>query len=179
MIFHKAVWEALKRNNAHSGHQADGRRSSGLTLVKAVKIGILLGLLGQTLLPDILPIADDPYFLHWIGGVLYTIGLLVAVTSRFYLGKNWADIEEAQVLSHQEVVARGIYRYVRHPIYTGDLIMLLGLELSLNSWLVLGVALLAPIVLWKTIREEKMLVTWLPGYDRYCERTKRFIPFVI
>jgi protein-S-isoprenylcysteine O-methyltransferase Ste14 len=71
-----------------------------------------------------------------------------------------------------------LYRYIRHPIYVGDLLLLAGLELSLNSWLVAGVIVMAPFVLWKAIREEQVLARALPDYDSYRMKTKRFIPFI-
>jgi protein-S-isoprenylcysteine O-methyltransferase Ste14 len=99
--------------------------------------------------------------------------------SRLQLGSNWSDIETAKVLRDQAVVAIGVYRYIRHPIYVGDLLLLIGLQLSLNSWLVIAALLISPVVLWQAITEEKMLVESLPGYGAYCMRTKRFIPFVV
>jgi protein-S-isoprenylcysteine O-methyltransferase Ste14 len=147
--------------------------------VKAVKIGILVGIVVQTLSPEILPITTEPSAIRMVGVIIFTLGLLVAVLSRIHLGNNWSDIETGQVLREQAVVNKGVYAYVRHPIYVGDLLLLLGLELSLNSWLVLAVAVLAPIVLWKAVREEKMLVNDLPGYRVYCSQTKRFIPFIV
>ncbi|MEZ5428813.1 MAG: isoprenylcysteine carboxylmethyltransferase family protein [Pyrinomonadaceae bacterium] len=176
LIIHKAVWEILRKKSAE---QPKEKQSMGLLAVKAVKIGILLGIIVQTLLPDILPISADPFPFRVAGTLIYTLGLLTAIAARFQLGDNWANIETGQVLDRQQVVARGIYGFIRHPIYTGDLLLLLGLELALNSWLVLGVLVLAPVVLLKAIKEEQMLVRELSGYEAYCARTKRFIPFVI
>jgi protein-S-isoprenylcysteine O-methyltransferase Ste14 len=175
LVFHKAVWEALKRG-------APGRRADGgpLTLVKLAKIGILAGIIVQCLLPfDLLPMfAERAPLALWSGLALYTAGLLVAVTARIQLGRNWSDIEVAHLQRDHAVVSSGPYRYIRHPIYTGDLLLLFGLELALNSWLVLGVAALAIAVSQKAAREEKDLSGGLPAYAAYCRRTKRFIPFV-
>ncbi|HEV8525468.1 MAG TPA: hypothetical protein VGQ71_13300, partial [Terriglobales bacterium] len=66
----------------------------------------------------------------------------------------------------------------RHPIYVGDLLLLVGLELALNSWLVMAVLGLVPFVLRKAILEERILAERLPGYGEYIRRTKRFIPYV-
>jgi protein-S-isoprenylcysteine O-methyltransferase Ste14 len=132
----------------------------------------------QTLSPEFLPITDDPATLRTIGAVLFTIGLGTALAGRFYLGDNWLDIEAAAVKARQVTVSRGIYRFVRHPIYSGDLILLFGLELALNSWAVVGVCLLVPVVFYKAVREESLLRTTLEGYERYCASTKRFIPFI-
>ncbi|HKZ78777.1 MAG TPA: isoprenylcysteine carboxylmethyltransferase family protein [Pyrinomonadaceae bacterium] len=149
-----------------------------LVFVKTTKILILLGIAAQTFLPDIFPIFSQPIAIRFLGAGIYTIGLLVAIVGRIQLGDNWADIERAQVHSHQAVVLNGMYAYIRHPIYVGDLLLLVGLELSLNSWLVLGVLLLAPVVIWRAAREERMLAAKLPEYQIYCAQTKRFIPFV-
>lgn len=178
LILHKAVWEYMKRR---SGDSPKTSTPAGpvVTAMKAIKIMILLGILAQTLLPDILPITTSPMLLRLIGAAIYTIGLITALLGRLQLGTNWSDIETAQVLSRQQVVSDGLYRYIRHPIYIGDVILLTGLELSLNSWLVLGVALMTPFILWKAVREEEMLAATLTGYDDYRERTKRFIPFVV
>ncbi len=137
---------------------------------------MLLGLLAQTVLPEILPISDRPENLSWIGAVLYTIGLFVAIAGRVQLGKNWSNIEEATVLKEQRVVDRGVYRFIRHPIYSGDMLLVAGLELALNSWLILGVPILFLLTRSKVIREEGMLRNSLPGYDTYCGRTGRFFP---
>jgi protein-S-isoprenylcysteine O-methyltransferase Ste14 len=76
------------------------------------------------------------------------------------------------------LVAHGIYRWVRHPIYAGDLLLLLGLELALNSWAALGVLPLALYVRQKAAGEERDLARTLAGYDDYCRRTARFLPFL-
>jgi protein-S-isoprenylcysteine O-methyltransferase Ste14 len=175
LVLHKVVWEVLRKKGKEKPVEI---KSLSLTAVKAVKVVILLGILLQIWLPNVLPISAEPFLLQVSGVAIYTIGLLTAIAARFQLGDNWANIETGQVLSRQEVVAKGVYAYVRHPIYIGDLLLLLGLELALNSWLVLGVLILAPIVMLMAIKEERMLTDALPGYGAYCERSKRFIPFV-
>jgi protein-S-isoprenylcysteine O-methyltransferase Ste14 len=179
LLTHKLVWELLKRRPVNETRKAKRSSSGSLAPVKVVKIAMLLGIIAQTLAPEILPIANDASALRIVGASVFTVGLLMAVLSRIHLGGNWSDIEAGRVLHEQAVVSRGIYAYVRHPIYVGDLLLLFGLELSLNSWLVLAVVLLAPVVLWMAIREEKMLVEGLPGYRVYCAQTKRFIPFIV
>lgn len=178
LVVHKALWEALKRRSS-GGAAKRAPQPLSLKLVKGVKVAILLGVVAQTMAPEILPISSSPFWLRVAGVLIYTAGLIIAALGRVQLGDNWSDIETAQVLREQSVVSRGLYRYIRHPIYVGDLLLLAGLELSLNSWLALAVGLLAPVVLLKAVGEEKMLMKSLPGYDAYCARTKRFIPFVV
>lgn len=179
LVLHKLVWEAMKRRRGPSGAARPSGAGFDRRLIKAVKVAVLLGIAAQTWMPDILPISADAHGLRLAGVAVYTLGLLVAVAARVQLGRNWSDLEDAGVKPDQAVVSRGLYGYVRHPIYVADVALLIGLELSLNSWLVLPALALAPMVLRRAVQEERMLMTALPGYNAYCERTKRFIPFVV
>jgi protein-S-isoprenylcysteine O-methyltransferase Ste14 len=175
LLTHKFVWEILKRRD-RLPYGSRERKPLRVRLVKAVKVAILLGIVAQTFLPEVLPIAADPPGLVWAGTAIFTAGLAVALAGRLQLGRNWSDIEAGSVRRGHAVVDTGIYRYIRHPIYVGDLALLLGLEMALNSWLVLGVVLLAPVVLRQAVREERKLAGMLPGYAEYCRRTGRFVP---
>jgi len=176
LVGHKVLWEWMKRRPAPPTTIPSLRTR----LVKLVKIAVLVGIAAQTLAPEILPIGDDGAVARrWAGVAIYTVGLATALAARLQLGDNWSDIESARVDSGHTLVARGVYSLIRHPIYTADLALLLGLQLALNSWLVLGVAALAPLVLYKAVREERMLAEQLAGYSDYCRRTKRFIPYVV
>ena len=87
-------------------------------------------------------------------------------------------LEDYRVLPEQSIVNRGIYGYIRHPIYTGDILLLFGLELALNSWLVLGVPVLIIIIVRQALAEEEILSKSFSDYDAYRARTNRFIPFI-
>jgi protein-S-isoprenylcysteine O-methyltransferase Ste14 len=180
MVFHKALWETMKRRQGGAQPAGTERLPLKTRLVKLVKLLILAAIIGQTVLPmDILPISSNPEILRLAGLLIFTLGLLTAVAARVQLGANWSDIEEGKVADRHTVVSSGIYRYIRHPIYTGDILLLLGLELCLNSWLVLGLVLLVPVVTRQAIREEQKLLTALPDYAEYMRRSKRFIPFLV
>jgi protein-S-isoprenylcysteine O-methyltransferase Ste14 len=176
LVLHKAIWEILKRADRPALRAAVPLR---LRVVKVVKILVLAFLLVQTLFLDILPISGAPAQLHLVGGAFYLLGLSLAITARMQLGRNWLDLENFDVRPTQTIVDRGIYRYVRHPIYTGDLLLVTGLELVLHSWLVLGVVPLALVIVRQVLAEETLLSRAFPSYARYCAETKRFIPFVV
>ena len=182
MVAHKLVWEVMKRRGGRGASGGGGATQLRARLAKLVKLLILVGIVVQVLLPEdwmpALVIQEQPRLLRLVGLTLFTGGSVVAILARIQLGANWSDIETATVLEDQQVVDRGIYHYIRPPIYTGDLLLLLGLELSLNSWLVIGVVLLAPVVLRQAVREERMLIDEFPGYAEYCLRTKRFVPYL-
>jgi protein-S-isoprenylcysteine O-methyltransferase Ste14 len=180
LLLHKAVWEMMKVRGLGPAEKPDSEKIRPLKarVLSAVKVGILIAILVQTLAPDFLPLSQDPGVVRTIGLLFYTLGLAAAVTARVQLGRNWSDIEKAHLQEDHALVARGLYRYVRHPIYGGDLMMLFGLELALNSWCVLGVIALIVYVRRQAIREERQLLRALPGYDQYCRRTTRFLPFL-
>lgn len=166
--------EALKKQ----GPRPASRRKR-VSLAKVVKGGVQLFLAVQTLLLLILPITDHPAGVRAAGCAVFFLGILTTIISRRQLGRSWVDLEEAQILPTHELVTHGIYRYIRHPIYTADLLLFVGLQLALNSWLVLGVIPLLPILFWRTTREEIQLSAAFPGYAEYQGRTKKFIPFVV
>jgi protein-S-isoprenylcysteine O-methyltransferase Ste14 len=176
---HKILWELLKRGHHQSSRQKVTKAPLFLQIVKAGKIAVTIGLFFQLFLPEILPITDNALVPRIVGIFFYTFGLLIAILARLELGNNWSDIETGLVKPNHMLVNRGVYRYVRHPIYAGDLAMLLGFELCLNSWLVLAVVILAIPTIYRAVREEKVLAETVNGYQAYRERTKRFIPFLI
>lgn len=174
LLLHKAVWEVMK--NGKRGSDAPRRETFKTRLVSLAKVAILCGLIFQAFHPGFLPITQDATTIRAVGIALYTLGLLLAITARIQLGRNWSDIEKSRVVSGHALVARGVYRYIRHPIYTGDLLLLAGFELALNSWIVVCVAAVALYVREQAVSEERTLISSIPGYDRYSRETGRFLP---
>jgi protein-S-isoprenylcysteine O-methyltransferase Ste14 len=84
------------------------------------------------------------------------------------------------VESGQTVVSHGLYRFVRHPMYVGNVIMMIGIPLALGSYW--GLLFVIPGALVLTLRifdEEKLLNRELPGYPEYAERVRyRLVPYV-
>jgi protein-S-isoprenylcysteine O-methyltransferase Ste14 len=177
LLLHKAVWEIMKRRE----HRLQAKKGQPLKtrLTSGAKLAVLGAIVVQIILArDLLPISHAPTAIRAAGLLLYTLGWVTAVTARVQLGRNWSDIERSYVKQDHALVAHGLYRVVRHPIYTGDLLLLLGLELALNSWAALGVVAVAVYVRQQAIREERNLLEKIPGYDQYCRRTSRFVPFL-
>ncbi|MCI0591205.1 MAG: isoprenylcysteine carboxylmethyltransferase family protein [Gammaproteobacteria bacterium] len=179
LVLHKLLWEVLKKRDTDSKDRQVLSKKRSVWFVKFIKTMVLLFLVVQTLFLDLFPISDQPTLFRIIGTMIYFVGLITAVIGRLQLGKNWVDLEEYQVLPGQSVVTYGIYRYVRHPIYTGDILLLIGLELALNSWLVLGAFIPLLIAIRQALEEEALLLQKFPKYRAYCTETKRFIPFVL
>jgi protein-S-isoprenylcysteine O-methyltransferase Ste14 len=85
-----------------------------------------------------------------------------------------------QVEAEQEVVTSGPYRFVRHPMYLGLILLYLCMPLALGSYVALpAFALLVPLVLYRLLNEEGLLRRELAGCTEYCLRTRfRLLPYV-
>jgi protein-S-isoprenylcysteine O-methyltransferase Ste14 len=82
--------------------------------------------------------------------------------------------------AEQKVVSTGPYAVVRHPMYIGALIMLLGVPLALGSWWgLLTVIPMKLVIVFRLLDEEKFLTKNLSGYSEYKNKVKyRLVPFV-
>jgi protein-S-isoprenylcysteine O-methyltransferase Ste14 len=118
-----------------------------------------------------------PGALSIVGDVLIAAGLgVVAVVFR----ANTFTAATIQVDQGQQLISTGPYAVVRHPMYAGALVMLIGLPLALGSWWSnVPVAALAAIIAWRATDEERVLVASLPGYAEYRTKVRaRLIPGV-
>ncbi|MBK5294163.1 MAG: isoprenylcysteine carboxylmethyltransferase family protein [Acidobacteriia bacterium] len=168
LVIHKVLWEAMRLRA--------GQARETFQPIKAVKIAALAVLFAQLFIPPVLPIGGPPVWLPVFGVTLYTIGLVIAILGRVQLGNNWSNVESATVLPSQNLVRRGLYGHVRHPIYLGDVMLVIGFQLALGSWLVLLGLPLGAYVWRKARQEESLLLARLPGYVAYLASTGRFLP---
>lgn len=85
-----------------------------------------------------------------------------------------------KIQKDQRVIDSGPYAFVRHPMYTSTLFLLVGMPLLLDSWwgLLLSIVFILGVA-WRAVHEERALASELPGYDDYAQRVRwRLIPFV-
>lgn len=113
-----------------------------------------------------------------IGTVVFATGLAVAIWARVILGRNWG-MPTTQRLE-PELITSGPYGSIRHPIYTGILLGIIGTGLVIN-YVGLGVAIvLTGYFLWAATVEERNLTETFPSaYPAYRARTKMLIPFLL
>lgn len=113
-----------------------------------------------------------------IGTVIFATGLVVAIWARVILGRNWG-MPTTQRLE-PELITAGPYAVVRHPIYTGILLGVLGTGLVIN-FIGLGIAVIvgAYFVWAATVEERNLTETFPSAYPAYRARTKMLIPFLL
>jgi protein-S-isoprenylcysteine O-methyltransferase Ste14 len=116
--------------------------------------------------------------LSGIGVALWAAGLGVAVWARLYIGRNWGMPMTRR--EAPDLVTTGPYRYVRHPIYTGIILGVLGTALATTLYGLIAVAVLTGFFSYSATREESFLIEEFPDtYPAYKARTKMLIPFVL
>ena len=113
----------------------------------------------------------------FVGDAVVLLGLLIIF---FVFRENTFTAQTVEVEAGQKVISTGPYAVVRHPMYVGGLIFMLGIPLALGSWCgLLAIVLFAPALSWRILDEEKLLAKDLPGYAEYRQRVKyRLVPFV-
>ena len=119
------------------------------------------------------PALDALCVILLIGGLAFTLWARVA------LGANWSGTVTIQ--QGHELISTGPYALVRHPIYTGILMMMLGTALTLANVGALVAFALAIVLLWTKLRLEERLMreTFGEEYCAYQRRVKALIPGVL
>ena len=121
--------------------------------------------------------SDVPVPLYLIADALVLTGYAIIVVA---MSQNTFATAILEIQDGQKVMDQGLYKLVRHPMYTGGLGFLLFSPLALGSYWGLIPFLMVPVLLVKRIRdEEELLKKELPGYGEYCKKTRyRLIPFI-
>ena len=138
-------------------------------------IGWIAAFLGATWVAGHFPEAWHP--LASLGLAMMWAGLAVRIWSIATLGASFRTTVEVD--AGQRLVDTGPYRFVRHPSYTGILLLAIGYGLTLGGWLALAILLIVPLA--TTIRriaveEAAMAEVMGDPYQAYKQRTKRLLP---
>ena len=103
-----------------------------------------------------------------VGGTAWSVGSLRS------LGRNLSVIAQAR-----EVVEHGPYRWIRHPLYTGEIVSPLGLAIAAGTVTAAGAWItLVALQVYRALREEEVLIGTLPTYAAYRTRTAALLPGV-
>jgi protein-S-isoprenylcysteine O-methyltransferase Ste14 len=113
-----------------------------------------------------------------IGAVVFVSGLALAIWARVHLGRNWGMPMTERV--EPELITSGPYRLIRHPIYTGLLLGILGTALATNLVGLIVAAVMCGVFYRAATVEERNLIAAFPtAYPAYRDSTKKLIPFIL
>jgi len=150
-----------------------GQRGGGWVVLQSVLVAVIvvLGIAGPAW----------PSAVHWpvkvVGILLAVAGTVVMVLAARALGSGFTPFPRPR--DPGGLVDSGPYAVVRHPVYTGGILLFAGISLALSPWALLGTSALAVLWALKSRVEERFLAVRYPGYAEYRARTRfRLVPFV-
>lgn len=119
--------------------------------------------------------SNVPIFVIVIAEIWVCIGYIFVV---LVFKENRYASRIIEVEKGQKVIQSGPYRFVRHPMYLGSILMYIASPLALGSyWAMIPAAFIIPVLIARIINEEKVLTKELEGYSEYKQKTRyRLIP---
>lgn len=118
-----------------------------------------------------------PSWTGWLGSVAMAAAVGLLWKSHADLGTNWSPA--LQILPDHALVTKGVYSYIRHPIYTATWLAALAQALLLANWIagLAGLVLFLPVYVLRVPKEEKMMLQQFgSAYQDYMRRTGRLLP---
>jgi protein-S-isoprenylcysteine O-methyltransferase Ste14 len=175
-----SVYWAVKKPEVLRRRMKAGPTAEARPAQKLIVAGIYLwftGLLVVSALDHRFGWSDVPTAVIVLGNVLVVVGLGIAL---LVVQQNSYAAANITVEADQKVVSTGLYGLVRHPMYSGSLIMAAGTPLALDSYW--GLVFIIPgliVLAYRIIDEEKMLNQELAGYPEYTQEVRsRLVPGV-
>ncbi len=172
------IWRGTRRTPG----QAAGKYTSWLRSLPFYLFATLLFLGAGLLLWCPLPFELAPQVRIIVlaaGALLYFPGLAFVLWGRLALGKMYfvSTSQAVQLFAGHELVTSGPFAIVRHPMYLGLILAALGGLLIYQTWTMVVFSLLAPLVLRRSRREERVLAAVFGAqWQEYCQRVPAFLP---
>jgi protein-S-isoprenylcysteine O-methyltransferase Ste14 len=149
-----------------------------LTIALTLPVAALLAVPGSWLPWLSARFLPDTMLSYALGLLIVIAGLAFAVWARFHLGRNWSGT--VTVKEDHALVCSGPYAIVRHPIYTGLLVAILGTAIVFGEWRgLVAFCFLTAAYLLKLRREERFMAESFPvAYRRYRAQVPALVPFL-
>ena len=117
----------------------------------------------------------DNDFFSYIGISVSAIAISLFISSKVTLGKNYSPCYDQR--KPKNITSSGLYKYVRHPIYSANILLLIGTFIISGSYLMLiNIFLLSLFYAISAYREEKYLINNFDYYNKYSKKTGMFLP---
>jgi protein-S-isoprenylcysteine O-methyltransferase Ste14 len=150
------------------------------TQLAGVRLGIILVIL-LLIRPRVFKghatATGNPWLLG-TGLAIFVLGLALAVWARVYLGRNWGMPMSQR--ADPELVTTGPYGRVRHPIYSGIILGMVGTAIAVSLYWLIGVVILGAYFLISAVVEERTMAKLFPAaYPPYKRATRMLIPYIL
>jgi protein-S-isoprenylcysteine O-methyltransferase Ste14 len=152
---------------------------TGWTRLAGVRVGIILVvllLLRLRLFKGHGAVTTNPW-LQGIGLALFVMGLALAVWARVYIGRNWGMPMSQK--DDPELVTSGPYHAIRHPIYSGIILAMVGTTIAVSLYWLIAVVLVGAYFVYSAVMEERYMTERFPDtYPAYKHSSKMLIPLI-
>ena len=147
---------------------------------KVIMLFASLGFVGLLVVPALdhrFAWSHMPASMALVGDALLLLGWIAIF---FVFRANTFTSATIELAPDQKVISTGPYALVRHPMYAGAIVMILGIPIALGSWWgVLILVAMMPVLIWRMFDEEKFLARNLAGYADYQKEVRyRLMPLV-
>jgi protein-S-isoprenylcysteine O-methyltransferase Ste14 len=161
---------------AKPGQSRSGYFSGGFVALRVGIFLVVLVLLRFRVLKGH-EVATTALWLQAVGLALFFMGLGLAIWARLYLGRNWGMPMSRK--EDPELVTTGPYSSIRHPIYTGIILAMIGTTLAVSVYWLVAVVLLGAYFIYSAVTEERTMASLFPdSYPAYKQSTKMLVPFI-
>ena len=151
---------------------------AGALPYRLVTIAAVLLIFPFKVTAQVLPTPMVPWspLLFRLGAALTALGIAFACWARFHLGQNWSG--NVTIKADHELIRTGPYARIRHPIYTGILIALLGTSVATDAWRCAVGLVLAYAGFWLKARREEAVLAGEFGvkFEEHLRETGMFFP---
>lgn len=177
LVYFVYSWATLR--NVRAVKRREGVRPR---IVRAISLACVAALIGLPHFPvAVLSRRFIPAgaWTFWSGAVLTAFGLLFSLWGRHHLGQNWSVA--VTVKEGHELITSGPYALVRHPLYAGLVVALLGCVVAVGEWRGLLAMALAISVFWTKLRLEErwMREQFGESYEAYSRRVAALVPYIL
>lgn len=169
---------------AYTAEKSKPKNKEGFSIIRLFSGKVLFMLevliLIQLMRYTVWKIPNASFFFSLVGLLITLVGLIICLIARKTLGDNWTNAYEYQVKENHDLITNGVYAVIRHPIYFGLTLMLIGAEMVAQSYLFISFLAFFVAFYFQGRREEKILVAHFgQKYQEYMQHTKMLIPFVL
>jgi protein-S-isoprenylcysteine O-methyltransferase Ste14 len=157
-------------------HRGVHRSWSRVAVVRLVAAGLFVVIL-HFLAKNGLPPATQSVSMEWAGVAVATLGIALAFWARAALAGSWGM--PASQADQPSLVTSGPYHWIRHPIYTGVLLGLIGTAMAISPLLFIPFLVFLVYFIYAAVQEERYLSSKLGRpYEEYRARTKMLLPYI-
>lgn len=158
-----------------------GFDKSGVLMRLVIVVAVVISLVLARRSPELIALQESELRsvpMALAGAVVASAGAALAFTARAVIGRNWGTPGSRK--ADGDLVTNGPYALVRHPIYGGVLLMMIGTAIGLiTTWWIM-VAAAGAFFLYSARREERLMTERFPDvYPAYRKHTKMLVPFVL